>query len=57
VAKEKSFVAFSILSLYTTIVGPILFFGLILAPYIFTNAWSGMTGGIISLLVSFFPIV
>lgn len=55
IAKETSLGGFALLSLYTTIIGPALFFGLILAPYLFLNSFSGFLGGVISSLVVFFP--
>ena len=48
---------FSLLALWTTIVGPILFFGLIFAPYLFLRAKAKWAGWIASALLAFFPIV
>lgn len=48
---------FVLLSLYTTVIGPILYFGLIFAPYIFTNAWLKLAGSIFSSLLAFFSTI
>lgn len=56
-ATERSIVWFSLLALITTIVGPILFFGLIFAPYLFITSVVGGWKWIFSLLISFFPMI
>ena len=56
-ASVKDFAWFSLLTLITVIVGPLLFFGLIFAPYLFLG--SLVSGGkwIFSTLIAFFPVI
>ncbi|KLL05364.1 MAG: hypothetical protein MRERV_1c026 [Mycoplasmataceae bacterium RV_VA103A] len=56
-ASKTSFPWFALLTLITTIVGPILFFGLIFAPYLFLGSWLGSSKWIFSTLISFFPLL
>ena len=55
-ASATSFSWFSLLTLITVIVGPILFFGLLLVPYLFLGSLTGQRW-IFSTLVSFFPFI
>ena len=57
VAKATSFTAFSLLTFYSTIIGPILYFGLILVPYLVINDWIKIGFSLFSFLIAFFPIV
>lgn len=52
---ETSLSAFALLTLWTTVIGPILFFGLILTPYLFIKSTVSWLGWIISVLAAFFP--
>ncbi|KLL02534.1 MAG: hypothetical protein MRERC_1c144 [Mycoplasmataceae bacterium RC_NB112A] len=53
---NTSFSWFICLALWTTVIGPILFFGLIFAPYLFLKAKVSWLGWVISTLLSLFPI-
>jgi len=57
VAKATSFSAFSLLTLYSTIIGPILYFGLILTPYLFINDVTKIAFSIFSFSITFFSII
>ena len=47
---------FSLLALWTTIIGPTLFFSLIFLPYLFLKTKVSWLGWVISALISFLPV-
>lgn len=55
-APDVSFPWLALLALITTIVGPLLFFGLIFAPYLFFGSLTEQKW-IFSTLISFFPLI
>jgi len=56
VGKSTSFSVFSFLTLYSTIIGPILYFGLILTSYLFISDLTEIGFSLFSFIIAFFPI-